>query len=60
MAHGIFPNFGPSFIKDICKYLSKKEAKDVFYTTKKERKALEKKRKEEEVDLSKDKKRKKR
>ena len=47
MGHGIFPNYGPSFIKSIAALISKAEAKEVFYTSSKERKAKFLKEKEE-------------
>lgn len=39
MGHGIFPNYGPNYIKDIAALLSKAEAREVFYTSAKEKKA---------------------
>lgn len=53
MGHGIFPNYGPNYIKTIAALLSRKEAKEVFYTSKKERKALMLKEKSEEKEQSK-------
>ncbi len=57
MGHGIFPNYGPSYIKSIAALLSKKEAKEVFYTSKKEKKAQLIKEKGEEIGNNKRKKR---
>lgn len=53
MGHGIFPNYGPSFIKDIAALISKAEAKEIFYTSRKERKALLIKETEEEATSNK-------
>lgn len=35
MGHGIFPNYGPTYLKSWQHQLSKEERKLVFYTTKK-------------------------
>jgi hypothetical protein len=48
MGHGIFPNYGPNYIKGVAALLSKAEAKEVFYTSAKEKKARFVKEKEEE------------
>jgi len=39
MGHGIFPDYGPNFVKEVAALISKAEAKEVFYTTAKEKKA---------------------
>lgn len=39
MGHGIFPNYGPNFIKEVAALISKAEAREVFYTSTKEKKA---------------------
>jgi hypothetical protein len=59
MGHGIFPNYGPNYIKDVAALLSRAEAKEVFYTSAKEKKARLVREKEEEKQHSKKKERKK-
>jgi len=59
MGHGIFPNYGPNYIKDVAALLSKAEAREVFYTSAKEKKARFVREKEEEKQHSKKKERKK-
>jgi len=49
MGHGIFPNYGPNYIKQVAAFLSKAEAKEVFYTSAKEKKARLLKEKQEET-----------
>lgn len=39
MGHGIFPNYGPNYIKTVAALISKAEAREVFYTSAKEKKA---------------------
>jgi hypothetical protein len=48
MGHGIFPNYGPNYIKGIAALISKAEAREVFYTSAKEKKSRLIKEKEEE------------
>jgi hypothetical protein len=48
MGHGIFPNYGPNFTKQVAALLSRAEAKEVFYTSAKEKKARLIREKEEE------------
>lgn len=48
MGHGIFPNYGPNYVKTVAALISKAEAKEVFYTSAKERKAKFIREKEEE------------
>jgi hypothetical protein len=48
MGHGIFPNYGPNYIKGVAALISKAEAREVFYTSAKEKKARFIKEKEEE------------
>jgi len=51
MGHGIFPNYGKQFVKSWQHQLSRKEMKDVFYTSKKELRAAKLKEEEEEDSL---------
>lgn len=53
MGHGIFPNYGPNYIKTVAALISKAEAKEVFYTSAKEKKARFIKEKEEDNLLKK-------
>lgn len=56
MGHGIFPDYGPNYIKTVAALISKAEAKEVFYTSAKEKKARLIKEKEELVERKKSKK----
>ena len=53
MGHGIFPNYGPNYTKDVAALISKAEAKEVFYTSAKEKKARIIREKEEKGDQKK-------
>jgi hypothetical protein len=48
MGHGIFPNYGPNYIKTVVALISKAEAKEVFFTSAKEKRAKLIREKEED------------
>lgn len=59
MGHGIFPNYGMTYIKSWMHQLSDKEKKEVFFTSKQERaKQAREERREEQEDTFKKRKKK--
>jgi len=52
MGHGIFPNYGLNYVKTWMSVLSKKERKEVFFTSNIEKSRLARLEKEENMQAS--------